>query len=1522
MPIPKTKILLSPTIAAGGGFTLLPEAAGDLSATPLAQVGAHSVASATDLNGDGFADLILGAPGSNDKAVDAGRVYVTLGAPLAASVTGVAHGTPGVVIIDGVSAGDMAGFAVGSIADMNHDLRAEILVGAPGMAVAGASDAGAGFVLWGRAASGGIDLGDPFTANGGGFAIKGQVAGDMAGWAMTSVWDLNGDGTADVLIGAPGQDAGGAEAGAAYVVWGKASGASVLLNTVAAGTGGFKITGAAAGERIGEALASLADQGGDGKAEILLGSAAALGGAGRVYVVDGKATGATVNLADVAAGIGGYVIEGAAGEAAGRSVADAGDVNGDGRHDILIGAGNSAYLVYGQAGHAAVNLADVAAGLGGFRIVGEAAGDLSDLVVLGGQDLNRDGVDDVVIGASHNAEGGMNAGAVYVIWGGSSRPVTLAEVAQGIGGAKVVGAAGSLTGASLAFAGDLNGDGTLDLVMGAPGTGARVQVLYTPTTWQPDANIYGTAGGDLIGAGYGGVLHSVGAGGDAVLGLDGSDTIDGGAGNDTLEGGAGNDLILGDLGDDRLDGGTGRDTLTGGEGNDLYIIGANDRMVEAVGAGTDTVQSSVNATLSDNVENLRLTGTAIRAIGNALDNVLTGNALDNVLTGLAGADTMIGGLGNDIYDMTDPGDVVREGVGAGFDTVRSTINYTLKANVEVLILLGTATTGIGNGLNNHLTGNDLNNTLNGAAGVDTAEGGLGDDTYRVDNSADQVIETAGGGNDTIVASADYVLGAEVETLILTGAAHHGTGNALDNRIIGTALADTLDGGAGVDRLVGGAGDDTYLADNAADRPVETATGGTDTVIAAVDYTLGAYVENLILTGAAHHGTGNAAANHLTGTALADTLDGGRGADVMEGGAGNDTFVVDNTHDVVIEAEGGGIDTVEAKVSYALGAGVENLTLLSAGLKGTGNGDDNHLTGSAGDDTLVGLGGNDTLDGGSGHNRLVGGAGDDTYVLNSAGDVAVEGAGGGNDTAILMVDGLTVGANIETIRLGGSAHKVVGGATDNHLVGAASDDDLDGGAGNDLLSGGDGNDDLRAHSGHDTLDGGAGDDTYHISGASVDVQDFLGHNSLDTSDSTGNDHIDLSGETDSEVEHKVVHISPGGTVSGPMDVQFLQDRSGSFADDIVTVQGLVPQVVAALTAVQPNVEFGVSSFIDKPIAPFGDPGEWVYKQEQGLSASSSDLATTYNAITTLSGADEPEAQLEALMQLALHTADIGFRLDSARFVVLFTDAPFHVAGDGAAAGITTANNGDAVLDGGGLGEDYPMIAQLKSALEAANIIPIFAIAIANGYESTYQDLATQLGRGSVVTLTADSSNIVAAITAGLTAATTTHIADATAGAGDDTVLGGAEDNSLWGNAGNDSLDGRSGQDHLYGGLGDDVLTGGAGIDVLSGGLGSDSFVFASAAESTGTAGDTITDFASGQDKVDLSLFDADTLSAGIQHFAFLGTSAFNALAGELRLSSAAGFTQLLGDTNGDGTADFVLTFDLAHGNAPSLADLVL
>ena len=188
-----------------------------------------------------------------------------------------------------------------------------------------------------------------------------------------------------------------------------------------------------------------------------------------------------------------------------------------------------------------------------------------------------------------------------------------------------------------------------------------------------------------------------------------------------------------------------------------------DRVVEAAGAGTDTVQSSVTLTLAANVENLILTGTgAISGTGNALDNVLTGNTGANTLTGGAGNDTLdggadtvqdalVGGAGNDIY-IVRANDTVTEATNAGRDTVKTDLlSFTLGANVEDLIFTGTgAFVGVGNALANVLTGGTGNDALSGAGGADTLIGGVGADTLTGGAGADQFVFTKpGSGIDTV-----------------------------------------------------------------------------------------------------------------------------------------------------------------------------------------------------------------------------------------------------------------------------------------------------------------------------------------------------------------------------------------------------------------------------------------------------------------------------------------------------------------------------------------------------------------------------------------------------------------------------------------------------------------------------------------------------------------------------------------------------------------------------------------------------
>ncbi|MBB4479012.1 Ca2+-binding RTX toxin-like protein [Rhizobium etli] len=558
-----------------------------------------------------------------------------------------------------------------------------------------------------------------------------------------------------------------------------------------------------------------------------------------------------------------------------------------------------------------------------------------------------------------------------------------------------------------------------------------------------------------------------------------------GAGNlldNVITGGVAADKLMGAAGNDTLIGGGGADTMLGGIGDDIYVVDiATDLVIENVNEGTDTVRTALAGyTLGNNVENLTYTGSAsFTGTGNTLANTITGGAGNDTLNGAAGADSLIGGAGHDTYIVDDAGDIVNEAADAGSDTVRTTLAiYTLAANVESLSFAGPgifAGTGndldntiIGGGAADTLSGGAGNDTLNGGAGADSLIGGEGDDTYIVDNAGDIVTEAADEGTDTVRAtSASYTLGIDVENLTYIGTvAFVGTGNDLDNTILGGAGADTLDGNAGADSLIGGAGNDTYIVDNVGDVVTEGLNAGTDLIKTTLSsYTLGNNVENLLYTGSASFtGTGNVLANTIIGGAGNDLLDGGAGNDTLDGGAGDDIFVVDSASDVIKDSAGTDeIRTALAAYSIAALVNVENLTYTgSANFAGTGNALANTITGGAG---------NDVLNGGIGADSLIGGVGDDAYIVDDAGDLVTEAADAGTDTIWTTLAAYTLGTDVENLTyFGKAAFAGTGNDLANMITGGAAADTLSGGVGNDTLNGG---------GGADRLIGGTGDDTYIV-----------------------------------------------------------------------------------------------------------------------------------------------------------------------------------------------------------------------------------------------------------------------------------------------------------------------------------------------------------------------------------------------------------------------------------------------------------
>jgi endoglucanase len=462
-----------------------------------------------------------------------------------------------------------------------------------------------------------------------------------------------------------------------------------------------------------------------------------------------------------------------------------------------------------------------------------------------------------------------------------------------------------------------------------PQMGILVQHLSAPS-----GDYNGTPGPDTFSA-NGNLLHAYGNDGNDQLSVVGNQNqLYGGNGDDALSANGTDNSLHGDAGNDMLTVSGGANQLYGGSGNDGYSIdNGGDVVIENASEGSDTVYATVHFRLPVNVENLVLQGSAdLQGYGNSVSNAIYGNAGSNLLDGDAGADGMFGGAGNDVYYVDNAGDAAIENPGEGSDAAFSTAHFRLAANVETLVLQGSADLqGYGNTLGNLIYGNSGSNLLDGDAGTDAMFGGAGNDVYYVDNGGDAVIENPGEGNDAVFSSAHLRLAANVEILVLQGSADlQGYGNSLPNAIYGNSGNNLIDGAGGADMMFGGTGNDVYFVDDAGDAVFESPGAGNDAVFSTANFRLPANVETLVLQGGANlQGTGNSQSNMIYGNSGNNLIDGGGGGDVLTGNAGNDTLVFSAGQaagDMVVDFAGNGAapgDSLQF-VGYGSGATFTNL----------------------------------------------------------------------------------------------------------------------------------------------------------------------------------------------------------------------------------------------------------------------------------------------------------------------------------------------------------------------------------------------------------------------------------------------------------------------------------------------------------------------------------------------------------------------------------------------------------------------
>jgi len=694
-----------------------------------------------------------------------------------------------------------------------------------------------------------------------GFRLAGAAASDNVGASVHSAGDVNGDGFADVIVGAVGADPHGSLSGSSYVVFGKASGfAPTLVLSALDGTNGFRLDGVGTYDFSGAAVSTVGDVNGDGFDDVIVGAHGAdLGGtsSGSSYVVFGHANGFAPAL-DLSAlnGTNGFRLDGVSiKDYSGRAVGTAGDLNGDGFDDLIIGAAGtdqagtdsgSSYVVFGKAsGFSASMSLSALNGTNGFRIDGAVAADSFGRSVGAAGDVNGDGLDDLIVGAPYaDGSGTYSSGASYIVFGrvGAFAATLNVSTLNGADGFRLQGTStADFSGYSVCAAGDVNGDGFDDMIVGARGTnfsdtgsgsayvvfgrpafGAAVQLsglngsngfridglrAHDYTGWSVanagDVNgdgfsdvLVSARGFDLPGAGEAGATFVVfgRAGGFAPV-ID-VGTLDGNTGF-RVDGAAGSDQIgisVSAAGD------------VNGDGFDDLIVGSFSVDSNGPDAGAAYVVFGHRAQ------------SAVDRVGTDLDNRINGGTGNDSIAGLSGDDTLIGWEGDDTIDGGDGDDTIDGGAsddviygGDGLDIVDG------GAGDDVIY---------GGGGNDTLDGGADTDHLFGGSGADTFFVSLGDDIVDGGSGSDLLNfqHITGGGVTVNLATGAVTLPdpesslafKAIERLSGTAAADTFTGDARNNQLFGRDGNDVLSGGAGVDRLAGGLGFDRLTGGTGAD----------------------------------------------------------------------------------------------------------------------------------------------------------------------------------------------------------------------------------------------------------------------------------------------------------------------------------------------------------------------------------------------------------------------------------------------------------------------------------------------------------------------------------------------------------------------------------------------------------------------------------------------------------------------------------------------------------------------------------
>ncbi len=1034
--------------------------------------------------------------------------------------------------------------------------------------------------------------------------IHGDIASENSGRKLTVIGDINGDGFDDIAIGARDADFNGlTDAGKAYVVFGTSSGFASPLNlSTLDGTNGFSISGVATNDQLGRGLAG-GDVNGDGLADLIVSQPGTTNNAGKVHVIFGKtsAFAATFDITSIN-GSNGVTIQSMPSNSGslGQDVA-AGDINGDGLQDVVIRSAGDVYVVFGRTSFPSATVTSLAGGVAGFRFDNtnvdnlgtpeDVNGDGLDDLVLGNisssgeawvffgatsfatetptfsfsapntsagfrmtatgstrfgtvgsvGDVNGDGFAYIGIG-DYNAD--ANKGRSYVFFGSATPAASNVDLStlNGSTGFSITNNSGptAILGESIGTAGDINGDGFDDVIIGGTDTAydQRVAVIFGGSSFGASidlstlngsngfvidgGNFYSNFGaslaaGDINGDGFddaviaartddGNELHDSGItyviygadfGGNRVTHLGDSDanTITGTSGSNAIVAGRGSDAIIG-LG--------GADSFRAGQGDDQIEI--SDLTFQRIvgGAGNDTLRlnnvSGLNfdlSTVRDNrllgIETIDLRSGGADTLTLSVRDVLNlSNTSNTLLVQRSSTDAVAKGTG-----WTQQVDEAINGVlynvfvqGNATLKVQAALG-TLKVQAALGTLSATFTTGVltiqdSVGRNNQLTltvsgsnlvVQDANEQFIAAPSGTTISLDGHSLTVPLTSLTGDVIFNTGDGADSVTAVGSIVANSNRVAVSL------GNGNDQAN-FSTTSLQTTLNGGAGSDTLIGsqsqdsmdGGSGDDALTGNLGD-DILNGVGNVDTLLEIADADMTLTATQLIVVINARTPS---AVTHM------DTLSGLEAANLLGGSNAN-----------ILTA---------ASASFGV-------TLRGA------TGDDT-LTGSSQADRLEGGGSNDVLSGGLGNDVLIGGTGTDlvrevadvNFTITN--DVSFDGAltgGLGSDT-LTSIENADLTGGVSSNRIDASGFVGIGftqlnagGNGSDTLIGSKGADIISGALGADCITGGAGNDFLYGGGGRDTLDGGPGSDRVFGQGASGDV--VRGGADDDTvSGGTGNDSV--------------------------------------------------------------------------------------------------------------------------------------------------------------------------------------------------------------------------------------------------------------------------------------------------------------------------------------------------------------------------------------------------------------------------------